>query len=115
MENIDLEKFNTRTDLAYEAVTNTDQANLPDILVERSENQGINVIKTTIGPASANIVHKKPGLYYTVEIGMVISMTMITYERIEDALRQVIEEVIAEEDDWETVSHCGVGKHQCDA
>lgn len=97
MENIDLEKFNTRTDLAYEAVTNTDQANLPDILVERSENQGINVIKTTIGPASANIVHKKPGLYYTVEIGNGNFHDNDTYERIEDVLRQVIEEVIAEE------------------
>ena len=48
MENIDLEKFNTRTKFNIEAVTNTDQANLPDILIERSENQGINVIKITV-------------------------------------------------------------------
>lgn len=97
MENIDLSKFNTRTDLAYEAVTAIDQTQLPDTFVERSENQGINVIKTVVGPASSNLVNKKPGLYYTVDISQVDFHDNDAYERIEDVLRQVLEEIIAEE------------------
>lgn len=97
MENIDLTKFNTRTDLAYEAVTAVDQTNLPDTSVERFENQGIKVIKTIVGPQSSNLVNKKPGLYFTVDIGSVDFHDNDTYERIEDVLRQVIEEVIVEE------------------
>ena len=61
----DHQKWNVRTDLAYDEVINH-QTDLPDLVQSDEKLYDIPIYKSVIGPNSSKIINKKVGTYYTI-------------------------------------------------
>ena len=83
-----------RTDLAFDDYENYSKDKLTDYDVEEMEEENIKIIKSSVGPDSSNIINKKQGLYYTIDLSGVDINDTLTLEKTEIILANVLKEII---------------------
>lgn len=96
MNKNELENFSIRTDLAYEQTSRMEKSDLPDVTTSESTHHEIKVSKTVVGPTAAEIMKKRSGNYYTIDLSELDFHDNETCRKIELALSDVLETLMTE-------------------
>ncbi len=94
MNNIDLEKFMIRTDLAFEALDIYRLNNFTDVYEEDFEENNIYIKRTVINDKVANEIGKKSGVYYSIDTSSIKTHDHDDLVYCENVLTKVIKEVL---------------------
>lgn len=86
----DINKWNVRTDLAYDEVSRANENDIPDYIESNENIDNINVYKSIIGTNASKVLNKKPGVYYTIDISKVDFHDCNICENIESCLAKVL-------------------------
>ncbi|MDY3898820.1 MAG: GPR endopeptidase [Bacilli bacterium] len=89
----DHQKWNVRTDLAYDEVINH-QTDLPDLVQSDEKLYDIPIYKSVIGPNASKIINKKVGTYYTIDLENIDFHDLTICENIEKAVGNIIKRFI---------------------
>lgn len=89
----DHQKWNVRTDLAYDEVINH-QTDLPGLVQSDEKLYDIPVYKSVIGPNASKIINKKVGTYYTIDLENIDFHDLTICENIEKAVGNIIKRFI---------------------
>jgi spore protease len=90
-----LQKYNIRTDLAYEAVDRQDLQYANEVINEEVPYKNINITKTVLSENVSNEVGRKPGFYYLIDISKVDMHDTDASRDIEDSITKVLKELLA--------------------
>ena len=90
---MDLQKYNIRTDLAYEAVDRQDLQYANEVINEEVPYKNINITKTVLSENVSNEVGRKPGFYYLIDISKVDMHDTDASRDIEDSITKVLKEI----------------------
>ena len=89
----ELSKWNVRTDLAYdEVVRNSDD--LPDYIESNEIIDNIPIYKSIIGSRASNVLNKKQGIYYTLDLSKIDFHDCKLCEQVESALAKILNKIL---------------------
>lgn len=91
---MNLEKFQVRTDLAFESLDMQKISNVNEVINEEFEQDKLNIRRTVITENAANELGKKPGVYYALDTRAIKTHDNDDLKKCEDALTQIIKEVM---------------------
>lgn len=91
---MDLQKYNIRTDLAYEAVDRKDLQYANEVINETNQYKDIDITKTVISENVSKEVGRKPGFYYLIDISKTDMHDTDSARNIEDAITLVLKELL---------------------
>lgn len=91
---MDLQKYNIRTDLAYEAVDGKNLQYQNEVINEETNYKSINITKTVISENVSQETGRKPGLYYLIDISKVDMHDTDQSRDIEEAITNVLKELL---------------------
>lgn len=91
---MDLQKYNIRTDLAYEAVESKELQYVNEVVNETNQYKDINITKTVISENVSKEVGRKPGFYYLIDISKADLHDTDQARNIEDAITLVLKELL---------------------
>lgn len=94
MNDIDLEKFVVRTDLAFEALDTYRMNNALEVYEESFNESNISIKRTVINEIAAKEIGKKRGVYYTIDTSSVRTHDHDELVNCENVLTKVIKEVL---------------------
>lgn len=94
MGKIDLDKFNIRTDLAFEAIDLHNFKNNENVQEEEYSSGKVKVRRTVIGEAISEKLGKRAGLYYTLDTTSILTHDHDDLLETENALTEVILDVM---------------------
>lgn len=89
-KNKNLENWNIRTDLAYDVITKNEYKDIPSFHETYEEIYGIPVYKNIIGIEASDIIGKKSGTYYTLDLSKVDFHDVSLCENVERALTDTL-------------------------
>ena len=92
---MDLQKYNIRTDLAYEAVDGKELQYANEVINEDSSYKDIKITKTVLSENVSKEVGRKPGFYYLIDISKVDMHDTDSARDIEDAITKSLKELLA--------------------
>lgn len=89
----ELSKWNVRTDLAYdEVVRNSDD--LPDYIESNEIIDNIPIYRSIIGSRASNVLNKKQGTYYTLDLSKIDFHDCKLCEQVESALAKILNKIL---------------------
>ena len=91
---MNLEKFQVRTDLAFESLDLKQVSNASEVINEEFEQDKLIIRRTVITENVANELGKKPGVYYALDTKAIQTHDNDDLKKCEDALTQIIKEVM---------------------
>lgn len=94
MDNINLEKYSVRTDLAFEALDMKKIVHSNEIIDEEVDEDKIKVRRTIISENVSQEIGKKPGIYYCLDTSAISTHDHDDMKRCENALTSIIKEVL---------------------
>lgn len=94
MDNINLEKYSVRTDLAFEALDMKKIEHSNEIIDEEVDEDKIKVRRTIISENISQEIGKKPGIYYCLDTSAISTHDHDDMKRCENALTSIIKEVL---------------------
>lgn len=94
MDNIDLEKYSVRTDLAFEALDMTQVKHIDEIIDEEINEEKIKVRRTIVSENVAQEIGKKPGIYYCLDTSAISTHDHDDLLRCENVLTSIIKEML---------------------
>ena len=94
MSEIDLNKFVTRTDLAFEAIDMYKLKNNSDVIDEEYEVNNIVIKRTVVSEEAEKHAHKKKGVYYSLDTRAIQTHDNDDLVNCEIELSKIIKEVL---------------------
>lgn len=91
---MNLEKFQVRTDLAFESIDAIQNSNTSEVINEHYEEDKLVITRTIINNKVANEIGKKPGVYYALDTQAIKTHDNDDLEKCENALTKIIKEVL---------------------
>lgn len=91
---MNLEKFQIRTDLAFESLDMKKMVNVNEVLNEEFEQDKLIIKRTVISDVAANELGRKPGVYYALDTKAIKTHDNDDLKKCEDALTKIIKEVM---------------------
>lgn len=85
-----LNKWNVRTDLAYDEVTRNKDYDMPDFFESYEEISKVPVYKNIIGTNASKVLNKQKGTYYTLDLSKIDFHDATLCENVESALSKVL-------------------------
>jgi|SRR5690554_588271 len=92
---MDLQKYNVRTDLAFEAVDGRVLQNQNEVINEDFDYHNVRIKKTVINQKAAEELNRKQGCYYLIDISEVDIHDTDSLRIIEDAITKTLKEVLS--------------------
>lgn len=90
LNNYEFNKWNVRTDLAYDMVNRMEDINLVDFFESCETVNGINVYKNIIGKESSKLLNKQAGTYYTIDLSNIDFHDATLCENVEKTLAKTL-------------------------
>lgn len=97
MDKIDLNNFNIRTDLALEAIDLYNYKDSNDIKEEKYTKGKVTVTKITVEKGAEEHIHKKAGIYYTLDTSAILTHDHDDLLETENVLTDVLREILEHE------------------
>lgn len=94
---MNLEKFQIRTDLAFEALDLKKTTYAEEVINEEFEEDNLIIRRTVISENVGREIGKKPGLYYVLDTKAIKTHDHDELKKCENALTQIIKEVLRAE------------------
>lgn len=94
---MNLEKFQIRTDLAFEALDLRKTAYAEEVINDEFEQDNLVIRRTVISENVGKEIGKKPGLYYVLDTKAIKTHDNDDLKKCENALTQIIKEVLRAE------------------
>lgn len=97
MDDINLEKYSIRTDLAFEALDMKKIEHSNEIIDEEIEEDKIRIRRTIITENVSSEIGKKPGIYYCLDTSLVLTHDHDDLKKCENSLTTIIKDVLQNE------------------
>ena len=88
------QKWNVRTDLAYDDALKFQNNDVADFIQTEEEINNIPVYKSVVGPNASKVINKQIGTYYTIDLANVDFHDATICESIEKALAKILVNIL---------------------
>lgn len=92
--NKEINKWQVRTDLAYDVACEYAHEQIKGLLEETNIINGIKVVKNTIDEEASSKINKSPGIYYMIDLDKINYRDQLTGEKIEKTLSEVMRKLL---------------------